>query len=90
MRLLTLAAVAAISIGAAGPANSGDVCDDLWIQRNQIYKDNGYCFKTRNAIRFFGNAGCSYDDVNDVPLSSREQREVQRIVRAERRYGCKG
>jgi hypothetical protein len=47
-------------------------------------------FKTRNAIRAFGNAGCVYDDVEDVPLSTRENRRVQQIVREERDNGCRG
>jgi hypothetical protein len=70
-------------------AIAGDVCEELWYERNEIYKANGYCFKTRDAIRAFGNAGCSYDDVEDVPLSARERRAINRIVAAERRNRCR-
>jgi hypothetical protein len=63
-------------------------CSSLWYERNQIYKDGGYCFKTSRAIRAFGNAGCSYDDINDVPLSARQRAAVRDIVAQERRMGC--
>jgi hypothetical protein len=63
-------------------------CSSLWHERNQIYKDAGYCFKTSRAIRSFGNAGCSYDDISDVPLSARQRAIVRDIVAQERRMGC--
>jgi hypothetical protein len=63
-------------------------CSSLWYERNQIYKDAGYCFKTSRAIRSFGNAGCSYDDINDVPLSAHQRAIVRNIVTQERRMGC--
>jgi YARHG domain len=36
-------------------------CSDLWKERNSIFKEAGYCFKTSRAQRYFGNAGCQYD-----------------------------
>ena len=63
-------------------------CSSLWSERNQIYKDAGYCFKTSRAIRAFGNSGCSFDDINDVPLSARQRAIVRDIVAQERRMGC--
>src|SRR6478736_4490831 len=35
-------------------------CDRAWEERNAIYKDAGYCFKTPKAIAAFGNRGCRY------------------------------
>ncbi len=63
-------------------------CEDLWYERNQIYKNAGYCFRTQRGIAAFGNAGCLYDRQEDVPLSAGERRRVSDIVRLERRYGC--
>ena len=86
VRLLAGSAVIlAISSGAASAS-----CASLWYERNQIYKDAGYCFKTTRAIRAFGNSGCSYDDINDVPLSARQRAIVADIVAQERRMGCGG
>lgn len=63
-------------------------CASLWRRRNQIYKDAGYCFQTTRAIRSFGNAGCSYDDINDVPLSANQRALVREIIAQERGMGC--
>lgn len=63
-------------------------CEDLWILRNSIYKDAGYCFKTARAINWFGNAGCRYDSMSAVPLSSIQRHNVGVLAAAERRRGC--
>lgn len=63
-------------------------CDELWYQRNLIYKEAGYCFKTAAAIKNFGNAGCKFDDQADVPLSARDRAEVASIKKMERAMGC--
>ena len=63
-------------------------CDILWQIRNQIYKENGYCFRTRRAIEAFDNAGCRHDDVNAVPLNRYERENVATIARVERLKGC--
>ncbi|PPD43164.1 MAG: YARHG domain-containing protein [Methylocystis sp.] len=82
-------AVAALLAGAVfAPGLARASCASLWYERNQIYKDAGYCFKTTRAIRAFGNSGCSFDDLNDVPLSARQRAAVNDIVAQERRMGC--
>ncbi|WP_332686470.1 YARHG domain-containing protein [Bosea sp. (in: a-proteobacteria)] len=63
-------------------------CEALWYQRNEIYKAQGYCFRTQRGIRAFGNAGCQYDDVNEVPLSARQREQIAWLQREERAYGC--
>lgn len=63
-------------------------CSELWYERNNIFKDAGYCFKTPRAIRTFGNAGCAYDSQSDVPLSDRDRQRVNAIQRIEREKGC--
>ena len=60
-------------------------CDELWYERNAIYADNGYCFKTDAAIRVFGEA--CFPPFGR--LSQLEQAEVDEIVRWERRKGCR-
>ncbi|MCC0003294.1 MAG: YARHG domain-containing protein [Methylobacteriaceae bacterium] len=86
MRIFVLAVL--LAAAAAVPAQAQS-CGDLWYQRNAIYKDAGYCFKTNRAIRAFGNAGCRYDNINDVPLSANDRARVADIVRTERDYGCR-
>lgn len=72
----------------AAPAAAQDPCSGLWMERNGIYKAAGYCFRTARAIQAFGNAGCQYDDIGDVPLSARDRARVAGIVGQERALGC--
>lgn len=63
-------------------------CDELWTARNSIFKAAGYCFKTARAISEFGNAGCKYDDVDQVPLSDVDRGTIDQIKEAERSKRC--
>jgi hypothetical protein len=63
-------------------------CKQLWVKRNAIYKANGYCFKTAKAINYFGNAGCSIDDMSAVPLSKKEMQRVLTFKHWEEVNGC--
>ena len=61
-------------------------CEELWMARNQIYANNGYCFQTQRARAIFG-PGC-------IPpfgkLAPEEAREVSALQSWERRRGCPG
>jgi hypothetical protein len=86
----TLALVAMIALGAslaAAPAYA-QTCQQLWVQRNQYYKNHGYCFKTQRAIEYFGNGGCYINDENAVPLTSAERASIAQIGQQERAMGC--
>ena len=63
-------------------------CDQLWLGRNSVFKEAGYCFKTPRAIGVFGNAGCQFDDINAVVLSPENQRFVESMQLAERAKAC--
>ena len=63
-------------------------CDQLWFDRNSIFKAAGFCFKTPQAISAFGNAGCLYDNEYDVPLSQKDRDLVAAILGAERLRQC--
>jgi hypothetical protein len=88
------AALVLIPLALAKPAAAGDVqvdaydCQELWVMRNQIYKDNGYCFTTPRAITYFGIGGCSYDTEESVPLSKMERRTIDAIRASEARQSC--
>ena len=60
-------------------------CNELWYERNAIYADNGYCFKTRRARRAFGRA--CFPPYGR--LSPRERRRVNRIKEWEYDKGCR-
>lgn len=87
--LLCGAATALIGLAVAStPVLAGDdsglSCRQLWFERNKIYADNGYCFKTARARRQFG-AGCFPPYGR---LSGYAKSRVQRIKQLERLNGC--
>ena len=91
MRMTVMATallLAAATLAAMTSRASAQDCEDLWIERNSYYKEAGYCFRTARAIRHFGNSGCRYDNMNDVPLSGSVRSRIAEIVRTERRLGC--
>ncbi len=92
--LILATAAAALLAASMIPAKAGDVqgdaydCQELWVMRNEIYKANGYCFKTSRAINYFGNGGCSYHNEGAVPLSGGERSVIRSVRASERRQGC--
>jgi len=90
MRTMTLCLMlAGVAVASATPALAQDACRQLWVERNAIYKDAGYCFKTDRAINYFGNAGCQYDNEGDLPLTPGQRSRIGRILEQERAYGCR-
>jgi len=63
-------------------------CQILWDVRNTIYKENGYCFQTAKARKYFGNKGCWIDDMEHVKMSSIERYNIGQIVAVEKALGC--
>jgi hypothetical protein len=89
------AVVAAATLAAMyTSAHAGDVqgdaydCKELWVMRNQIYKDAGYCFATAKGIGYFGNGGCGYHSIAALPLSDNDRNIVSGIRKSEKRQGC--
>ena len=86
-KLMLLSAAGAGLLCLSGPALAQS-CGDLWYARNEIYKAQGYCFRTQRAISAFGNAGCQYDNAEDLPLSNSQRRTIADIQREERARRC--
>jgi hypothetical protein len=63
-------------------------CQQIWVQRNSIFRAHKYCFKTPRAISYFGNAGCIYANQNDVLLSDGERARLVQLVNRERSLSC--
>lgn len=70
----------------AATAAKAESCYDLWYERNAIYNDYGYCFKSALGKRTFDNSDCYTSHAN---LSRSDQQHVDRIRREEKRRGCK-
>jgi len=61
-------------------------CFDLWYSRNLIYANDGYCFKSKLAKRFF-NQKCSKKYISN--LNNFEIKDIQEILKEEKKKGCK-
>ena len=82
-------AILALVLPLATPSLAAFPWDEFWAERNAVYFEAGYCFKTARGIKAFGNAGCRFDDIRDVPLSARDRQNVAEIARKERENGCR-
>jgi len=71
-----------------GSIANGPNCDFLYMMRNRIYQQHGYCFSTARAISALGNAGCTTKNQAAVPLSNIERANIATIQRAERARNC--
>ncbi len=66
-------------------ASTGDVCFNLWYERNSIFHDNGYCFGSAKGKANFSNEGC-FTSTPDLDAS--EKARVDAIAAEESRRGC--
>lgn len=91
---LTALAVAALGLCAAPllaprPAAAQELsqlsCRALWYQRNAVYAEQGYCFKTADAIATFGER--CYPPYGQ--LTPEQQRYVDQVRYWEARKGCR-
>jgi hypothetical protein len=71
-----------------GSVRDGPSCDFLYMMRNRIYAQHGYCFKTARGIAEIGNTGCSIANQAAVPLSNIERDNIATLVKAERAKSC--
>ena len=81
-------AAGALLLPVVATGASAQSCAEAWYQRNVLYKNAGYCFRTKRGIDAFGNACCQYDRVEDVPLSRTDRAAIGDIAEFERRHGC--
>ena len=89
MRLLSMiAAMITVATSLAAFPAYAQSCQQLWVERNQYYKNHGYCFKTQLAIEYFGNGGCNINDENAVTLTPAERARIAQIVQQQRAMGC--
>ncbi len=73
---MALTLVVGICGAGAARAQSGDRCVQHFIDRNQIYADAHYCFKTQEALAYFNNKGCI---PGEPRLTASQQRRVAAI-----------
>ena len=79
--------VVAVVLGAQAASAQGLgslSCGQLWHERNAIFAQYGYCFKTEQAIRSFGRA--CFPPYGQLPSGA--QARVDAIIAWEQRKGC--
>jgi hypothetical protein len=86
--LWMLASMITVVTSLTASQGRAQTCQQLWVERNQFYKNHGYCFKTQRAIDFFGNGGCNINDESAVPLTSAERARTAQIAQEERAMSC--
>ncbi len=76
-----------LGVSVLGSAVSAQAyCEDLWLARNSIMNDNGYCFGTPLGKAIFDNSDCS---TKSPKLSAQESRRVAAIQNQEKLDECK-
>jgi len=84
-----VAALAGLVLAPWGTAQAQELsqlsCRALWYQRNAVYAEQGYCFKTADAIATFGER--CYPPYGK--LTRDQQRFVDEVRSWERRKGCR-
>lgn len=63
-------------------------CQNLAHIRNQLYHENGYCFRTEQAKAQYGNQGCKWPIQQLVPLNATERSNIALIRKVERSKRC--
>lgn len=64
-------------------------CDALWMVRNSIYDERGFCFKTARALETFSNEDCYVTNASRLKFNTFERTNIDRIVAVERKKGCR-
>lgn len=84
--LFALAGLAMAPLGAAEAQELSQLsCRALWYQRNAVYAEQGYCFKTADAIATFGER--CFPPYGKLTRS--QQAYVNEVMAWERRKGCR-
>lgn len=68
----------------------GHSCEQLWILRNSVFHEQGYCFHSDKARKWFVGKDCKFDDIRLVPLNDYQRKNVEVVQAAEKDKGCVG
>ena len=63
-------------------------CENLWLLRNTIFHQRGYCFQTGRGKTEFNNSRCTVKSVAELALTAVEKDNVSTIEKLERRKRC--
>lgn len=63
-------------------------CENLWLVRNTIFHQRGYCFQGPRGLAEFDNSRCSSNSITELKLSQVEKANIATLKKLERRKGC--
>ncbi len=63
-------------------------CENLWLIRNTIFHQRGYCFQSGRGKSEFSNSRCTVNTVSDLKLTPVENDNVGTIEKLERQKRC--
>jgi hypothetical protein len=64
-------------------------CENLWLVRNTIFHQRGYCFQTARGRAEFDNGRCSTNAIADLQLNSVERANVATLRKIEASKSCR-
>jgi len=76
---------------AQAPAEQGPpgTCARLWIERNGLFAERGYCHPSALGQAQFDLSNCRFQDAGDVPLTPDDLARIEEIRAEENRLGCR-
>jgi hypothetical protein len=63
-------------------------CENLWLVRNTIFHQRGYCFHSARGRAEFDNSRCSLNSIAELRLNSVEEANIAMLRKLERKKGC--
>ena len=67
---------------------TADICYEIRAAKHQIYREAGLCFKDRDMIRLFGNAGRSSDYYGETSFTPTQWRRLRALRARSLSLGC--
>lgn len=65
-------------------------CEQLWVLRNSVYHEQGYCFRSDKARKWFASTNCKFDDIRLVPLNDYQRKNIEVVQGVEQQKACAG
>lgn len=69
-----------------GSLEQQELCQDLWLKRNALYDEAGYCFKDFSARTIFDNSNCNN---GQIALTAAQKSAIETIQKQETQLACK-
>ena len=63
-------------------------CQNLWLVRNTIFHQRGYCFQSARGRAEFDNSRCSSNSIAELRLNYVERANIATLRKVERSKGC--